>query len=622
MTGPAELRSAVERSLAENDTRAALADLRTLWASDAGPAAAGFVLARLPRVAELIRAVPYKVVILRTFTVEPCVPLLRAAAGLQGLSLDVQVGPFGVLLQELLDPRSATHAFAPDCIVIAAQLCELSPALSSGFADLRDAEVTTELERVRALYADLIAAARAHTQASIVLHSLEVPRPSSSGLLDHQSAGGQADAVRRLNDELKVIARSYPGIVLLDFDGLVAQHGRNSWWDGARYASTRMPFSTRACVAMANAWHGAFVALSGRGCKLLALDLDNTLWGGLAGEEGLRVALDGEHPGAAFVALQRAALDLYQRGVLLAICSKNNEADAMDVIERHPGMVLRPAHLAALRINWDDKAANLRSIAEELGIGLDAVAFVDDNPVERRWVRMQLPEVAVIDLPDDPYSFATTLRACPLFERHNLTREDKARGGYYAAERLRNELQSAAPSLQDYYRSLQMKLELSDPVASRTRLAQLTQRTNQFNLTTRRRSEQEFEQVLASSKHRVVALRVLDRFGDNGIVALAIAELCAPLCEIDTLLMSCRVIGRAVETALLSLVAMAAAQAGSTTLAGRFVPTAKNAPARDFFVRHGFRCVQEEPDGSTRWELPVVDAPPLPPWFQMHGEAK
>jgi FkbH-like protein len=337
------------------------------------------------------------------------------------------------------------------------------------------------------------------------------------------------------------------------------------------------------------------------------VDLDHTLWGGVIGEDGMAgIQLGPEYPGAAYQELQRALLDLTRRGILLAVCSKNNPADAMEALENHPGMLLRPRDFAAMRINWNEKAQNLREIAAELNIGADSVAFLDDNPVERHEIREQLPETIVIELPRDAMRFAGTVRDCPYFERLTLSEEDRQRGEYYAAQRERAELERSVASKEDFYRWLEQVAEIA-PVnpATLARVAQLTQKTNQFNLTTRRYTEQQIAEMAERAGWRVWSLRVSDRYADNGLVGVAIARVEGEVCEIDTFLLSCRVIGRTVETALLARLAQDARARGATRLEGWFLPTRKNAPAKDFYRDHGFEVAAQN-DGGVLWRLDLT----------------
>jgi FkbH-like protein len=362
--------------------------------------------------------------------------------------------------------------------------------------------------------------------------------------------------------------------------------------------------------------------LSGRIAKAIAVDLDNTLWGGIIGEDGMAgIQIGLEYPGAAYQALQRALLDLSQRGILLAVCSKNNPQDAMEVLNDHPGMLLRPQHFAAMRINWNDKAQNLREIAAELNIGLDAVAFLDDNPVERQQVRDEAPEVMVVELLSTPREFARAVRDYPAFERLTLSEEDQQRNTYYRAERQRTVLEQRVATREDFLRFLDQEAEIA-PVNAMTlaRVAQLTQKTNQFNLTTRRYTEQQTGEVTKCNGWRVLSIRIRDRFADNGLVGVAILHDHGEICEVDTFLLSCRVIGRSIETALLAHLAEEARTLGARRLEGWFLPTPKNTPATGFYCQHGFQMVSETPAGQL-WALDLANAGlRCPEWVRMRYE--
>jgi FkbH-like protein len=311
-------------------------------------------------------------------------------------------------------------------------------------------------------------------------------------------------------------------------------------------------------------------------------------------------------------------LDLSRRGILLAICSKNNLDDAMEALEKHPGMLVRAKSFAAVRINWTDKCQNLREIAEELNIGLDSLAFLDDNPFEREQVRATLPDVAVIDLPQNPLEYATVLRDCPMFERLTLSAEDQQRTAMYAEQRQRSSAEQSFQSKDDFFRFLEQEAELS-AVSDLTlaRIAQLTQKTNQFNLTTRRYSETQIAEMAKQPEWNIFSIRVRDRFGDHGLVGVAIAHDQGEKCELDTFLLSCRVIGRTVETALLAHIAKSASQRGCKQLVGRFLPTKKNAPARDFYPQHNFELVEKDQDGSLFALDLTQHEVPFPKWVKL-----
>jgi FkbH-like protein len=551
--------------------------------------------------------------------VEPAVTVLRAAALVNGLDLTVQVGDFNAHAQEVFDPTSRLYRYAPDIVILAVQTRDMAPDLWGGYTDLSPAECKAAVKRVAADFQKWVQAFRAHSQAYLILHTLEIPPLLSQGVLDSQSEAGQAAAIQRINQELRRMAGEHRGIYVFDYDALIARHGRLRWHDEGKWLTMRMPIAAENLIYLANEWLRFIHPLTGKICKALVTDLDNTLWGGVLGEDGLEgIKLGPEYPGAAYQALQRAMLDLFQRGVILAVCSKNNASDAMAALASHPGMLLGPQHFAALRINWKDKAQNLYEIATELNIGTDALAFMDDNPIERARIRTDLPEVTVIDLPNDPMRYAQALRDSPVFERLVVSDEDRERGQYYAEQRLRLEFERSASSLEDFYRSLQQEVEIA-PVTAQTltRVAQLTQKTNQFNLTTRRYSEQQISEMASSLDWKVFSVRVRDRFGDNGLVGVAITHDVHKVCEINVLLLSCRVIGRTVETALLSFLVERARSIGMKQLQGWFLPTKKNEPAKQFYPEHHFRLLAER-DGGTLWSVDLGQAEfKCPEWIRL-----
>ena len=325
-----------------------------------------------------------------------------------------------------------------------------------------------------------------------------------------------------------------------------------------------------------------------------------------------------QYPGAAHLELQRVLLALKDRGVLLAVASKNNPADALEVLEKHPAMLLRPRDFAALRISWAEKEESLREIARELGIGLDALVFLDDSPVERERVRTALPEVLVPELPADPMGYAEAVLRLPVFERLSLSAEDRTRDKLYKAQQERTALQQSAHSLEDFYRSLEMEMTIAPlAAATRARVAQLTQKTNQLNLTTRRYGEEEIERMGFDPAVRIFTCALRDRFGDNGLVGVVIVRTGDPIWEIDTLLLSCRVIGGTVETALLAHLVAQARAAGALALRGWYLSTSKNEPAREVYPRHGFRFLEER--GKDRlFELTIAAASLAPPpWIKV-----
>lgn len=616
-TTTTDLRAAIDASIARNDIVDTRALLAQLWQAQPGPTTAGFINSRVDQLRPNLPLVQAKVAILRSYTVEPVVPILRSAGAVSGLDLTVQVGDFNTYAQDILNPQSNLYQFDPNVVILAVQTRDIAPDLWDGFSDLMPGDAQRAAERVIAELQNLVRVFRERSQAYLLIHTLELPVLPSSGVLDVQQSNGQAATIRAINQALGDLARGQTGVYLVDYDGLIARCGREAWYDERKWQTMRMPIRAEWLARLAQEWLRLLHPLTGRTCKALVVDLDNTLWGGVIGEDGLQgIKVGSDYPGSAYLALQRAILDLYQRGVILAICSKNNRDDALEVLANHPSMLLRQHHFAALRINWESKAENLRSIAKELNIGIDAVAFIDDNPVECQLVRSQLPEVTVIELPSDPSTYAQLLRAQPVFEQLALSAEDRERGRYYAEQRQRGEAEQGSGSVEEFLTSLQTQVKISSVMpASIARTAQLTQKTNQFNVTTRRYSEQQIAQMATDDDWLILTAQASDRFGDHGLIGVVILQRQESAWEIDTLLLSCRVIGRTVETAILSVVASMAQAQGVRFLTGQFIPTKKNAPAREFFPSHRFSCVDEGAEGS-RWSLDLMrETITIPPWI-------
>ena len=461
---------------------------------------------------------------------------------------------------------------------------------------------------------------RQHSQAALIIHALESPRPASLAVLDSQSESGQSGLIRQVNRELRRIASAQRGVYVLDYDALVARYGSQHWHDERKWQMARLPIAADHLLHMAREWMRFLVPLSGRTAKCLVVDLDNTLWGGIIGEDGMTgIKVSAEYPGAAFQSLHRALLDLSRKGILLAISSKNNLDDAMEALEKHPGMLVRPKDFAAMRINWGDKTQSLREIADELNIGIDSLAFLDDNPFEREQVRAALPEITVIEISGNPLEYAAAVRDCPVFERLTLSAEDQQRTAMYAEQRQRAGAEQSFQTKEDFFRYLEQEADL-EPVTNLTlaRVAQLTQKTNQFNVTTRRYSEAQIAEMSKQRGWNIFSIKVRDRFGDYGLVGVAITRDEGEQCEIDVFLLSCRVIGRTVETALLAHIAKGAAGRGCRRVIGWFLPTKKNAPARDFYRQHGF-VEQLENDTGTLWVLELKSSTlRAPDWIKLN----
>jgi FkbH-like protein len=458
---------------------------------------------------------------------------------------------------------------------------------------------------------------RPSVASSILVQTLPAPVDGFLGSLDRAYDGSPFAMVEAFNRRLAGWAAE-GAVILVDVARLASVVGLEAWHDAFQWNSAKLPFSPRFLPVHADMVARTVAAIRGRSKKCLVLDLDNTLWGGVIGDDGLAgIKLgQGSAAGEAFVAIQQMALDLRSRGVVLAVCSKNEDDAARLPFREHPDMLLREEHIAVFQANWTDKAANLRAIAETLNIGVDALVFLDDNPAERMQVRSALPLVGVPELPDDPSLYPRALLAAGYFEAVAFSKEDRERAEMYQANAQRAQALSASGDLAAYLTSLDMVCSIG-PVDSvtRPRVAQLINKSNQFNLTTRRYSESEIEAVERDGRRHAIQVRLLDRFGDNGIISVVIADKQGDSWEIDTWLMSCRVLGRRVQDAVLAHLVTAARIDGAARLIGRYIPSAKNRMVSGHYESLGFtRLESDADDGQTRWRLDLCDyaAPVLP----------
>ncbi|MBR1852491.1 MAG: HAD-IIIC family phosphatase [Lachnospiraceae bacterium] len=346
--------------------------------------------------------------------------------------------------------------------------------------------------------------------------------------------------------------------------------------------------------------------------KVLVLDLDNTLWGGLAGEhEQSPVALSEDHGGLAYKNHQRVIRQMQKQGVLLAIVSKNNEADAEEILKHHPHMVLKPEHFAAKRINWNAKSENILEIAQELNLGVDSFVFWDDSPQERMEVAQMLPQVTVPDFPENPEELAPAMTNIyhDYFEKPVLTKEDLDKTTQYAENAKRMELKKTTGNFYEYLKELKIVVTRVEADKHLKRLEDMVNKTNQFNLTTVRHTMSELQQILSDPYQKLFAYRVEDRFGDNGIVAAVIVDMSQSVPTIEEFLMSCRVMGKNVEYGILKDVELEMLDEHFTKLRGYYIPTAKNKPVEDFYAKAGYEMLGERADGTKVYEVDLTKAP-------------
>jgi FkbH-like protein len=421
--------------------------------------------------------------------------------------------------------------------------------------------------------------------ATVIQCNFEIPEVDPLGHLSASLPGGLASILLQINRE---IARH--GTAILDVDRIAALHGKQRWNDEALWQAAKQYPSTTAIPLLMRHASALIRASLGLSSKCLVLDLDNTLWGGVVGEDGVNgIRLGGTPAGESFVAFQRYVQALQRRGVILAVCSKNNETDAKAPFLEHPEMVLKLEDIALFAANWESKDKNLRDIAAALNIGLDSIVFLDDNPVERNLIRSLIPEIEVPELPPDPADYATALHRSLCFEAWTLTDDDRNRAASYRQNAQRTQQLAVSGNVEEYLAGLEMQVELRPfDEANLGRIVQLINKTNQFNLTTRRITEAECLALIGRPDCYTQFMRLKDRFGDNGITGVLIAFVEDGNLRIDNWLLSCRVLGRRVEDAMLAAAMDFAAARGCEYAIGEFIPTAKNAQVSGIFETYGF----------------------------------
>ncbi len=558
--------------------------------------------------------------VLSASTADHLLPALRVAALRRNLALRTYAGDYGMYRQSLQDEQSELYAFGPDVLLFAFDAQHLfggqDPALQGSEAA---ALVEVTAERIAGLWR----LARRRISGQILQQSVLPVNPPLLGMNERRLPGSLAALTDRLNSRLGELAVDNGGD-LLDLRGAIQRDGLSTWHDPVLWHRAKQEISPLAAPAYGDLAMRLVAAQQGRSAKCLVLDLDNTLWGGVIGDdglEGLRLG-QGSALGEAFVAFQNHVRALARRGVILAVCSKNDVENARSPFERHPEMVLKLEDIACFVANWSDKAGNLRHIAERLNIGIDSLVFVDDNPFERNIVRRELPMVLVPELPAEAAFYAQCVADAGYFEAWSGTAEELERGGQYRANLAREDLRASHTDLEGYLRSLNMELRWQpfDRIGLQ-RIVQLINKTNQFNLTTRRYTEAEVLSVMSTPGALTLQLRLIDSFGDNGIIGLVIGKPDGSTIRLDTWLMSCRVLGRQVEEATMNLVAAEAQHLGASRLVGEYLATKKNGMVRDHYRKLGFRAAEAGEDGSSTWELDLEAYRPFDTFIRLERSA-
>jgi FkbH-like protein len=517
--------------------------------------------------------------------------------------LDVTVAEYEEPEPWLERNRSELKGNPPDFVLVASDSRMLK--LTSQLGD--EAAAAQMVGAALARIARIAEVAGAATGRPVILQTLAGDPDAISFNMDLGLPGSPRFLTDEFNRSLVQRARQDSRLVL-DVNALASLVGHSAWSAGRYWYAAKYPFATTMIPLYADNVMRIIAAQMGRSRRVLVLDLDNTLWGGIVGDDGIEgLALgSGSALGEAHSALQRMALSLKERGIILCVSSKNDEAIALDAFRNHPEMILKEDDIVAFRVNWEDKAANIKAIADAIDLGLDSFVFLDDNPAERKRVRDALPSVAVPELPEDPSEWLGVFQAAGYFEQSGFSKEDQQRAGFYKANALRAARLERIGDHDEYLRSLSMTLSIAPfDGAGRKRIAQLISKSNQFNVTTRRYSETEIEAMQSNSEVLTLQARLEDIFGDNGMISAVICRQTGRIWEVDTWIMSCRVLGRRVEETILQYLVEQARVRGISEIIGRYIPTAKNGLVRDHFSKLGFVQTGSQ-NGETTWQLAIA----------------
>lgn len=541
--------------------------------------------------------------ILRNIMLEPIEPYLRYYAYQMSFHAQIRFGEYDNIFQEASGGLADLFNQDTDCVFIFMHLKTLSDTLSNGFTGLDSDKVKTEVERINKKVQSVLDGIRKKTNAIILWHSFELPVYPANGIWDSQIEDGQINVIAELNNNLLKNLRVIPNAYIVNLNLCLSRLGSDKFYDLRYWHIGRAPYSRAGLQEIAFEDFKFIRSLKGKNKKCLVIDCDNILWGGIIGEDGMSaIKLGKSYPGSVYREFQQEILNLYNRGILIALCSKNNEDDVWNVFNNHPDMVLSKEHIVTAQINWQDKATNLRQIADDLNIGLDGIVFIDDSEFEVNLIRQTLPEVEVVHLPKEKtVEYRKILASFGLFETLTISAEDKKRGMMYHDEMKRHQLHSQITDLITYYKTLGMVVDIcfADEFAT-PRIAQLTQKTNQFNLTTRRYYDADIKHYAKDSFTDVIYIKLRDQFGDYGIVGACIVRYEDKKAIIDTFLLSCRVLGRSIEDIFILYVLRKANQRGCKIVEGEYIRTRKNNQVEFFYINQGFKEITSGKDQNRR----------------------
>ena len=532
-----------------------------------------------------------KVAVLSSFTINGLDEILHVRCSEIGINYQSYLAGYNQYNQEFLNPESDYYKFSPDITFL---IIDIRSFLGDHFHypyNISNNERKLLVKEKINHLENIIHNFEKYSNSKLVITNFNIPHYSPNGIIETKSEFGFHEMIEELNKSLRHISKTHKSVYVYDFNQFVSKHGEKNIFDYRQYHLGDIQIALNFMPFFGYDLMGYIKPISGTNRKCIVLDLDDTLWGGIVGEDGFDgIELGHTSNGKAFVDFQKELLSLWNHGTILAINSKNNFDDAMKVIQDHPDMILREKNFASIKINWNDKAENLKQIADEINIGLDSIIFFDDDKINQERIKQEFPEVLTIELPNDPSQFSPILKELNDFNVLQRTDEDSKRGKMYAQQRERKEFEKSISSLDDFLKQLDIKIKIKKSNEFLIpRISQLTFKTNQFNLTTRRYQEEEIRNFSNNTKFIVGCAQVLDKFGDNGITGVYIINKNEKSWLIDTFLLSCRIMGRGVENAILSQILIDAKTNGIEEIHAEFIQTQKNQPSENFLSDFGFK---------------------------------
>ncbi len=522
-----------------------------------------------------------KLAFLSSFTINGLSESLKVKCSKKQISCSSYVAGYNQYNQEILNEKSKLYSFSPDITFLILDTRSIFGDLFYFPYSVTKSERENFVDGKIHELLNLIKKFNKTTNSKLVITNLGLPSYSPHGIAEMNTSYSFHDAIIDFNKKLKDNVIDMNSIHIFDFFKFVVKHGENNIFNFQNYLFGDIKIALDYIPHLANELMPYIISFLGLTKKCIVVDLDNTLWGGIVGEDGFNgIRLGPQPPGNAFIEFQKYLKALSQRGIILAINSKNNFDDAIQVIKKHPHMVLKEDDFACMKINWNDKVSNMKAISDELNIGLDSFVFFDDDPVNRELIRENMPEITTPDLPHDPSRYSEIIQSSHDFSVFQITDEDTNRGKMYVQQKHRNNFQNSSIDLTEFLKTLNLEIDIkkSDSFTI-PRISQLTMKTNQFNLTTKRYQEDEIKKLSENDKMLVGCVQIRDKFGDNGITGVFIVEKTnSDEWFLDTFLLSCRVMGREVEKAILYYIINEAKRNNVKRLKAKFIPTAKNKP--------------------------------------------